>query len=95
MHARFVASEALPGKLDEFVRLFKDEFVGALKEDQGFQSVYVFTNRDTNRFVAFAIYESEADVAASDAGFRQRAAKAADLLATRPAAETYELSVQG
>ena len=95
MHARVVTFQAQPGKLDEFLRLFEDEFVGLLKEDEGFRSVNVFANHDTDRGVGIAVYASEADVKATESRFRERVAKAADLLVGRPVAEIYELSVEG
>jgi quinol monooxygenase YgiN len=94
MYARVVRGGLQPGKADEFVQLFEREFVPAIQQESGFQQVLLFTDKSLDAVVAVVVYASRADVEANEPGFRERAAKAAPLLAGPPEASVYEVAVQ-
>jgi hypothetical protein len=56
--------------------------------------VLLFTDRSLDALLAVVVYASKADVEANEPGFRERAAKAAPLLAGPPEASVYEVAVQ-
>jgi quinol monooxygenase YgiN len=95
MHARVTTAKVQPGKVDEFVGVFREQVLPNLKQDKGFKNVSLFTNRQANSVVAVAVYETEENIRGAEPAFRERVAMVAGVLAETPATEIYELSVQG
>jgi quinol monooxygenase YgiN len=93
-YARVVKGDLQPGKMDDFVRLFENEFAPAMQQASGFQQLVALSDRTTNSFLVVTIYASQADVEASEPGFRERASKATAFLTGPPQASVYEVAVQ-
>jgi quinol monooxygenase YgiN len=93
MYARIVHGSVKPNQMDEFLRMFREEFVPILKETAGFEQMIIVPDRDNDSIVALVMYASKADADADDAGFRQRAAKLSHLLAGPPQASVNEVAI--
>jgi quinol monooxygenase YgiN len=93
MHARVTIGDLKPGKVDDFLQVFRSELLPHVKEDPGFVNIRVMADRGTNKLVAIAMYESEADAKGADARFQERVGKVSDLLAAPPSAAIYEVGV--
>ncbi len=94
MHARVVTARVQPGKADEVLGLLREALMPSLEQEPGVRGVLVLSDRDADTGVTIALYESEAALRSSEAGFQERLDRVAPLLAMRPTVETYEVSVQ-
>jgi hypothetical protein len=93
MYARVVKGQLQPGKLEEFLGLFNEEFLPALRSSPGFEQAFVVPDPGNNTILALVLFASRADADADEAGFRERAVKAAPLLAAPPEAAVLEVAV--
>jgi heme-degrading monooxygenase HmoA len=91
MYARVVQAMVKPGKMDEFLRMFKDEFAPEIQKDAGFAQS--FLTREGDSIAVMTVYAAKADVDATDPLFRARVAKALDLFTGPPQASTREVVV--
>ena len=73
-----------------------DSVVPAAKAQKGFQGIYFMTNPVSGNFLALSVWETEADILASESnGFsREQFAKIGALMAGPPEFDHYELSVE-
>lgn len=94
MNAKVVHLQFRPGKHGEGARLFKDYIVPAAKKQKGFKSGLLLVDPNTGKGMSIAIWESEADIKASESsGFYQEwTAKLAEILSTPPVRELYEVN---
>ncbi|MFZ5509574.1 MAG: antibiotic biosynthesis monooxygenase family protein [Pseudomonadota bacterium] len=95
MHARVVAVQALPGKTEEAIRIYRDSIMPAAKEQKGFKGAYLLTDPGTGKGISVTLWESEADLKASETSgyYQQQIAKLAPVLAGPPTREVFEVSV--
>jgi hypothetical protein len=96
MYARVTTLQIQPGKLDEGVRIFEEAVVPQLKGLQGFVSTLFLTDRAANKAIGVTLYETLADLEASDTLFRQSLSdpRAAATLAGPPVVAECEVAVQ-
>jgi len=96
MYARAVTIQVQPGKLDEAIRIFQDSVVPAAKQQKGFKSIWLLTDRNTGKGLSVGLWETEADRTASETSgyFGEQLAKFGGLFAAPPITERYEVSVQ-
>ncbi len=96
MYARVITAQYQPGKLDEGSQIFRDSIVPATRQTQGFRGVLGLVDPSTNKAIAIALRETEADLQATESsGFvQEQFAKLMPLLAGVPAVEIYEVRVQ-
>jgi quinol monooxygenase YgiN len=95
MFARVTTLQLQPGKLDEFLRFFQDSIAPAAAAQPGFGSITLLTDPQLGKVVAFGLWDSEADLLASERSYYQaRLAEVGGLLAAPPLREVYEVSVQ-
>jgi len=96
MYARVVTVQIQPNKLDEATRIFQGSVVPAAKQQKGFKSIMLVTNRNTGKGMSIGLWETEADLLANEESgyFREQLAKFGGLLAAPPVREAYEVSVQ-
>jgi heme-degrading monooxygenase HmoA len=93
MFARVTTFQIQPGKLDEVIRLFESL---APKSEQGFVSGLLLTDRAANKAITVTLWETLADLNASDTYRQQQLASSqvAALLAGAPVTEVCEVAVR-
>ncbi len=87
MYARFTTVQISDGKMDEFVKTFRDSMVPPARAQKGFKGVTVLADHDTGKAVLFSLWDSEADaraMATTDAAFSAQADKVNDLIVDTP-----------
>ena len=97
MHARWGSLQVLPGRVDEFVRIFRDSMLPAARAQKGFKGVFMLTIRDSGKVVAASLWESEADARAvetSSGSFSAQADAVRDIVTEMPVIEYYEVVVE-
>ena len=96
MYARVVTIQTKPGSMDEGVSIYESSIVPAMQEQPGFKGTTLLVNGETNTAISISLWETEADMQAGEAsGYLQaQFAKAGPHLASPPATEHYEVSVQ-
>lgn len=98
MHARVVTVQLQPGTTDRAIAIFEESVVPAATEQQGFNGTLLLTDRATGKAVSITMWETEADLTASEASgyYQAQIVKFAGvgIFAGPPVRETYEVSVQ-
>jgi len=96
MFAQSVRVQIQPGKLDDAVRIFTESVLPAARQQPGFRDGYFLVDRENNRAMGLALYETKADVEALvNSGFYQEnVAKFAAVFAGPPEREVYEVAAQ-
>ena len=90
MYARFGEVKVKAGKLDEFVKVFRDEMVPQARRQKGFKGVTVLADATANRAVLMSFWETEADARAveqSSGSFQTQVNKVAALIESSPKTE--------
>jgi len=90
MHARVTNRQLQPAKIDEAIRIYRDQTFPAVRGQKGFKAGYVLTNRRTGKLIAISLWDTEADIADMTATQPGRFADAVAGPATR---EQYEVSL--
>ena len=95
MHARVTTLQLQPGKLDEFLRFFQDSIAPAAAAQPGFGGITLMTDPRLGKVVAFGLWDSEADLLASEGAYYQaKLGEVGRLLDGPPLREAYEVSLQ-
>jgi quinol monooxygenase YgiN len=95
MYARVTTLQIQPGRLDEFLHLFQDSIAPAAAAQPGFGGITLMTDSQLGKVVAFGLWDSEADLLASERAYYQtKLGEVSGLLAGPPLRESYEVSVQ-
>jgi heme-degrading monooxygenase HmoA len=97
MYARVTLAELQPGKIDELTQFLHDNVVPAAKAQHGFKGLLVLTDENTNKGIAIALWETEADMATSEASggyYQVQIARGAHFFAAPPVRETYQVNIQ-
>jgi quinol monooxygenase YgiN len=95
MYARVTTLQLQPGKLDEFLRFFQDSIAPAAAAQPGFSGITLMTDARLGKVVAFGLWDTEADLLASERAYYQaKLGEVSGLLAGPPLREAYEVSVQ-
>src|SRR5512135_3667371 len=94
MKAKVVKFQIKPGKRDEVIRLFEEFVVPGAMKQKGFTGGMLLTEPHTENATSIALWETEADIRASEASgyYREWVAKLGDLLSRVPSREIYEVS---
>jgi quinol monooxygenase YgiN len=95
MYVRVTKVQLQPGKVDEAIRIYQDSVVPALKQQAGFHSTQLITDRASGAGMAITVWETEAALQAGESGgfYQEQVAKFAPLLAAAPVREVYEQTV--
>ena len=95
MHARVVTSQLQPGKKEEWIAIIRDSIVPALRQQQGFKGFVTLADTNSDKSIAYSMWETEADLKASETSgfYQEQVAKLRVVLATPPVREIYELTV--
>ena len=95
-YARSGTVEAQPGKLSEFIRIFRDSMVPPTQAQKGFKGLMVLANHEANKTFGFSLWETEADartVETSSVAFQAQADKVKDIITEVPTTEYLEVSL--
>jgi heme-degrading monooxygenase HmoA len=94
MHARMTQTQGKPDKVEEASRLFRESIIPAAKQQKGFAGAMAFANRTTGQGVTITLWESEADLSASEKNgyYQAQLAKAGQLLTAPPKTERFEVT---
>ena len=63
MHARVTHVQVQPGKMNETIAIFRDSVVPAASQQQGSRGAILLTDPNTNKAIAVALWDTEADAA--------------------------------
>jgi quinol monooxygenase YgiN len=90
-----VTNEIRSGQIDEWLRILRESVVPALDEQPGFRGFVALVDRDHDTTVGYSVWESAADLAASEQSGhdQQQIAKLSEVLAGPPSRALYELHV--
>jgi heme-degrading monooxygenase HmoA len=96
MYARTTTAQIQPGKMDELVKILLDSVLPAARQQQGYKGGFVLTNPEAGKAKIIALWETEAEMLAGEAGgyYREQVAKIAHTLAGPPDREAYLVSHQ-
>ncbi|MQG30757.1 MAG: hypothetical protein FI724_01175 [SAR202 cluster bacterium] len=83
-------------KIQEAIDIANHSVAYAAGAQQGFREIYFMTNPASGNFLALSVWETEADLLASesDGFYREQFAKVGALMAGPPEFDHYELSVE-
>jgi heme-degrading monooxygenase HmoA len=97
MYARVTLAQLQPGKVDELLQFLHDNVVPAAQAQHGFKGLLLLTDETTNKGIALGLWETEADLVASEASdgyYTVQLARGAHFFAAPPVRETYQLTLQ-
>ena len=96
MYAKVVITFFPPDKMEEAIRVYRDHFTPALRQQKGFKDVLFLTEHDTGKSISVILWETEADMTAGESNpfVRQQFDKFADSLGEASAGQKYKASVQ-
>lgn len=97
MYARVTTGYVQPEKGDEITRYMRDSVVPAAKQQSGFKGLLLLRDDESNKSIAITLWETEAEMAAGEAGggyYREQLARNIHLFASAPVREAYEVSIQ-
>ena len=96
MHVRATTINIQQGKMQEMIDIFKNSVIPAQKAQKGYQGGYLMTHANSNKALGISIWESEADMMASESSsgyLQEQVAKIGNLISGAPDFAHYELSV--
>jgi quinol monooxygenase YgiN len=96
MNARLTMVHTLPDKMDEALAIYRDSVVPEGMEQKGCLGLYLLMDRTTGKSISISLWESEADMAASEDSnfYQQQVDLFKDVFSAPPVREAYEVSVQ-
>lgn len=82
-------------KQDELIKIYRDSILLDLKQQPGYKGALVIVDRATGKVISFTLWESEADLKASEQRgyYQKQLAKLAHLLPALVVREVYEVAV--
>lgn len=86
----------LPVNMNEAVRIYRDSVIPAAKEERGFRGALMLTDQDTGAGLSITLWESEADMHASEASgfYHEKLDKLDTLFISAPVRKHYEVGAQ-
>lgn len=93
--ARLLPLEFQPGKIDEAQIIDQNSILPVANQQQGFRGILFLTDKATNRGISISLWETEADLRASEASgyYQEQVAKLVPCLVAEPVREVYAVSV--
>jgi heme-degrading monooxygenase HmoA len=93
MYARCITAHVHPDRVDEAIAIYQDSIIPAAREQSGFVSAMLLTDRSMGRATSVTIWQSdEARTAADASGFlRQQIGKLAPMFLAAPTRELLEV----
>ncbi len=95
MHAAVNHTQIRPGKMNEAIAIFRDSVVPAASQQSGNRGSILLTDPSTDKAIAIALWETEADAAAvtTSGWYQEQIAKFTDVMTGPPVREVYERSI--
>ena len=95
MYSRTGTSTIKPGKMDEALTVYRDTILPVLKQQKGFKGLYWLTDRKTDKYTVFTLWETEADMLATETSglLREVLSKLDAYVAAPVTIERYEVSL--
>ncbi len=96
MYVRAGTGQIQSGKMREAIDIANDSVVPAAKAQKGFRGIYFMTDAANSNFLALSIWETGADMLASesDGFYREQFAKIGALMAGPPEFDHYKLGIE-
>ena len=97
MYARVTLAQLQPGIVNDLLQFLRENVIPAAQRQQGFKGLLLLTDENTNKGIAIALWETEADMAAgeaSDGYYTVQLARGAHFFAAPPVRETYQVTLQ-
>ena len=94
MYARLTTTQTAVDKTDQAVEIWRDKVGPALKQQKGFKGAYLIGDHETGKGISITLWETDADVKATDATLPQILALFEDMFTAQPAVETLEVLVE-
>ena len=96
MYARVLTVQVQPDKSEEAIAIFRNSVIPAAKQQKGFISLMLLTDRSTGKGVSVGLWEIEDDLNANEASgyLQEQLAKFGGLVTAPPVRDGYEVSVQ-
>jgi len=94
MYVRLTTTQTAVDKTDQAVELWRDKVGPALKQRKGFKGAYLVGDHATGKGLAITLWETQADVQATDTDVPKILAMFEDMLTGQPSVETFEVLVE-
>jgi hypothetical protein len=97
MYARVTLAQLQPSKGDELTQFLHGNVVPAAQQQQAFKGLLLLTDEHTNKGIAIGLWETEAEMAASEASdgyYTVQLAKGVHFFAAPPVREAYQVTLQ-
>lgn len=95
MHARVTYVSIRPGKMDEVQRLYRETVVPAAELQDGFMGAMMLADDAKALGISITLWDSRDSATAAEANgyFQAQVAKFADVLASPPSRELYDVAM--
>ncbi len=95
MFARVTTGTGSPERIDETVRIYQEQMVPTLRQQQGFQNAIFVADRSSGKGISITLWDSEEAARAAEAQAQQMRAQARESMQIRetPTVELYEVAV--
>jgi quinol monooxygenase YgiN len=97
MYANVTSGEVLPGKMDEFLKIYDESVKPMIEKMAGLENLYVLTDEPNNKGLIIAVYgnKEDAENANTDGHVQAAVGKLASTLVLESIARgTYEVSIK-
>lgn len=96
MHARVVEVEVKQGTVDEVVTIYEKSVVPAVKLVDGYLGGYLLVDRDNNKALSIALFESleKINSSAESGHLQEQFAKFSSVLVVPPVTTVYEVTTE-
>ena len=92
MFARVTTVLGQPDRLDEGIRVFREQITPLVQGQPGFQGAYLLVDRERGKALAISLWESEQAMQQTEEAIAQQRTQAAQQMgASTPAVERYEV----
>ena len=97
MRARVTFTQMSPDKFAEVVAIYCESTLPAARQSPGNQGVMLLTDRNTGKGIAVSLWETEADMLASESEsgyYQEQLAKFTPFFTVPPVREDYEMALR-
>lgn len=97
MYVRAANVSIRPGKMQEVIDLHNDSLIPAAKAQKGWRGSYLMTDAEGGKILSITVWESEADMLASESGggyLKEQVARFDSVFAEPPNFSHYQLSAE-
>ena len=96
MYARLTTVYVKLDKIDEAIKIYKEDVIPAAEAQHGCRGCYLLTDRKTGKGIAFTMWETKHDANVSEqSGYYQaQISRFKGMFVAKPVNEGYDVSVQ-